>query len=123
MNTSREIQCPACGQETLLLRQPRYEGFAKIGETLSCASCGHAFASEAEVPFKQRAKMDVFTESDRSKPVEVFTEGEHRRLCRYCAHYVLNPFMQWCGLHKKEVQATDSCDQFAPRPPEKKGVL
>lgn len=123
MSTSREIQCPACGKEALLLREPRYEGFTRVGETLSCASCGHVFASEDEVPFKHRPKVEVFAESDRSKKVKVFAEGENKRICRYCAHYVVNPFMQWCGLHKKEVQATDTCPQFTPKPPEKKAAL
>ncbi len=123
MSALPEILCPACGKEALLLRQPRYEGFSKVGETLSCAACGHVFESEAEVPFKQRAKVNVFTDADRSKDVKVFGEGENKRLCRYCAYYVVNPFMQWCALHKKEVQATDTCPQFTPKPPEKKAIL
>ncbi|MBW7907436.1 MAG: hypothetical protein H3C50_00730 [Kiritimatiellae bacterium] len=123
MSASPEIVCPACGRDALLLRQPRYDGFTKVGETLSCASCGHVFESEADVQFVSRKKVEVFTTADRSKDVKVFGEGENRRLCRYCAHYVVNPFMQWCALHKKEVQATDTCSQFTPKPPEKKAIL
>lgn len=114
-----EINCPGCGRVTLLLRQPRYEGFTRVGDSLSCASCGHAFASEEEVPFKQDRRVQVFTEADRSKVAKVFDEGENARLCRYCAHYVINPFMQWCGHHRKEVEATDTCAAFQPKPPPK----
>lgn len=123
MNASREIDCPSCGRETLLVREPRYEGFAKVGENLRCASCGHVFASEDEVPFKHRAKVDVFTEDERPKAVKVFDEKENARLCRYCVNYVVNPFMQWCGHHKKEVQATDTCHAFKPKPADPKPLL
>lgn len=110
-----EIVCSACGKESLLMRKPRYDGFQKVGETLSCAACGHVFASEAEITFKARSAPKVFGESDRSPHVKVFREGEADRLCRHCEHYVVNPFVQWCHRHRREVEATDSCEDFSPR--------
>jgi len=102
-----------CGAEAFLKREPVYEGFSKTGEVLSCSACGGVFASEEEVPFKAAiAASTIFTDADRSKKVKVFNEGENRNICRYCANYVVNPFMQFCSLHKKEVQATDSCSRF-----------
>lgn len=110
---SVEIICSSCGEEAFLKREPVYEGFKKTGEALSCSSCGFIFASEAEVPFKAAvAAPRIFTEADRSEKVKVFDEGENRTFCRYCANYVVNPFMQFCSHHKKEVQATDTCAQF-----------
>jgi len=122
MNEPRpiEITCPACGQDSLLLRKPRYEGFTKAGEDLSCASCGHPFASEEEVPFRGKAVPRVFTDADKSRKIEVFTEDDKGRMCLYCASYIVNPFTQWCSRHKKEVQATDTCENFAVKPPPKK---
>lgn len=114
-----EIQCPACGREAWLRRQPIYDGFTRTGETLTCALCGHAFASEAEIPFKDGGRPKVFSEDDRPRPVKVFREDEQGRMCRYCAEYVVNPFIQRCGLHKVEVQATDTCPHFRPKPPPK----
>lgn len=112
---SVEIHCSQCGAEALLTREAVYEGFSKVGEKLSCSACGFVFASEESVPFKeQEAAPQIFTDADRSAKVEVFEEGENQRLCRYCAEYVVNPFMQFCSHHKKEVQATDSCDDFKP---------
>ncbi|MBU0678819.1 MAG: hypothetical protein KJ626_11970 [Verrucomicrobia bacterium] len=110
-----EIVCPSCGAESLLLRKPEYEGLKKVGETLACASCGHTFASEEDVPYKEHAGVQVFTEEDRSQDVKVFEKDEKDRLCRYCANYVVNPFTQWCGRHKKEVEATDTCGAFERR--------
>ncbi len=109
-----EIICRNCGADALLHREAVYDGFAKTGEKLTCSSCGFEYASEAEVPFKShKAEPQIFTEADRSAKIEVFDEGENRKICRYCANYTVNPFTQFCAIHKKEVQATDTCDRFA----------
>jgi len=101
--------------DTLLKREAVYDGFAKSGEKLICSNCGFEYASEAEVPFKVRKdEPQIFTAADRPAKVEVFGDGENQRLCRYCTNYIVNPFTQFCSLHKKEVQATDSCDRFEP---------
>ena len=108
-----EILCRNCGADTLLKREAVYDGFTRIGKKLICSSCNFEYASEADVPFKAAAaEPEVFTDADRSAKVEVFDAGENRRLCRYCANYIVNPFTQFCSIHKKEVQATDSCPQF-----------
>ena len=110
-----EIICTACGTETLLKREPIYEGFTRAGEELSCASCGHVYASEADVPFKAEHKIEVFTEADRPDTIDIFTDDEKQRVCRYCQHYVVNPFAQRCDLHRKFVEATDECADFSRR--------
>ena len=112
-----ELRCPACARDSWLLRKPRYDGFTKTGEALTCALCGHEFASEAEIAFKGSRKPKVFSEDDRPRPVKVFREDEKGKMCRYCAEYVVNPFLQRCGLHRCEVQATDTCPHFRPKPP------
>ena len=114
--TPIEIICTACGKEALLKREPIYEGFTKTGEELSCSACGHRFEREEVVPFKKAAAQpQVFTDADRSAPIELFASDENKTLCRYCSNYVMNPFMQFCSVHKKEVHATDSCNQFAEK--------
>ena len=111
-----EIICTACGQESLLKREPRYDGFKKTGESLSCASCGHPYPSEADVPFKMKAGPKVFDDSDAPRPIKVFRENEAEQLCRHCRHFVVNPFIQRCSQHSKLVEATDSCAQFTKKP-------
>ena len=113
---SKEIICGRCGQAAFLLRNPVYEGFSKIGDELSCSACGAVFASSAEYEVKQQQVIQVFTEEDRSEEIHVFKEDEYKCMCRYCRYYVVNPFMQWCSAHKKEVQATDSCSRFESIP-------
>jgi hypothetical protein len=118
-NKPVEIICPACGNESLLKRSARYEGFKRAGEDLSCAACGHIFANEAEVPFKAKKQSALFDRGEPDARPKVFNPGDAARLCRHCRHYVVNPFIQRCALHKKEVEATDSCTKFQPRPPPK----
>jgi predicted RNA-binding Zn-ribbon protein involved in translation (DUF1610 family) len=118
-NKSIEIICPACGQEALLRRKPLYEGFKRISEELACAGCGYVFPDEKSIPFKERPKSNLFNPADLDAKPEVFKAGETGRLCRHCAHYVVNPFIQRCALQKKEVEATDSCGRFKAREKQK----
>ena len=119
MASSRlEIVCSACGADTLLVREPLYEGFKKAGETLRCSACGHEFAGESDVPFKARKQASVFTQSDASAKVTVFNTDETGSICRHCKHYLVNPFTQRCGIRLRSVEATDTCDRFEARPPE-----
>ncbi len=112
---SMAILCSACGADTFVRREPIYEGFSKTGETISCISCGHVFESEADVPFKDVGGPKIFSEADRSKAVEIFSSDEKGRNCRHCCHYIVNPFVQRCGLHQMEVQASDLCDSFSAK--------
>ncbi len=111
-----EAACPACGRVSLLLRRPQYEGFTKVGEETTCAACGHVFAA-AELPAAAAPKPDLFGD-DRPAKIEIFQGGEAGTLCGHCLNYTINPFRQWCARHRREVEATDSCADFAPRPPE-----
>ena len=108
-----EIICRNCGADTLLKRDAIYDGFTKSGEKLTCSTCGFEYAMESDVPFKEETtEAQIFTEADRSVKVDVFDEDENQHLCRHCANYIVNPFTQFCSIHKKEVQATDTCDRF-----------
>lgn len=111
-----EILCAACGQESLVKRAPKFDGFKKVGESLTCASCGHEYASEAAVPFKHERKPRIFDASDAPKVIKVFNEAEVERLCRHCHHYVVNPFIQRCSQHGRIVESTDTCRDFEKKP-------
>jgi hypothetical protein len=107
-----EIICSECGADALVRREPEYDGFKKVGELFFCSACGYQYASEDDVPFKEKKKKSVFTDADRSEKLNVFKEDERGKNCRYCMHYVVNPFAQRCELHKKFIEATDLCDDF-----------
>lgn len=107
-----EITCPECGAETLVRKEPMYDGFKKTGERIFCTSCGHEFPDESSIPYKERKALCVFDESDKPKKLDIFDEEEKVRNCRHCEHYIVNPFVQRCALTQKEVEATDVCFDF-----------
>jgi hypothetical protein len=115
MKESNEILCYICGRIALARREPQYEGFKKTGEIIICTACGHRYTPEEPVQFQKISKRPkIFTEDDKPDAINIFSEDERGRCCRHCKHFVINPFTQWCGLHKKNVQATDLCFDFCP---------
>jgi len=119
---SVEIICTACGADALLRREPIYEGFSKVGDRLLCSACGCEFEDEESVPYKEvRTGPAVFSDADRTEHVDVFAGDEKHRLCRYCKHYVVNPFTQRCGFHNRIVEATDTCPDFDEQEEESMG--
>ena len=110
---SNAIICSACGEDTFVRREAVYEGFQKVGEEIICVSCSHVYASDEEVPYKVAEKPHLFSDDDRSPEIDIFSSEEKGHNCRHCTHYTVNPFVQRCGLHKREVAATDLCDDFS----------
>jgi predicted RNA-binding Zn-ribbon protein involved in translation (DUF1610 family) len=110
------IRCPACGENTVLKRQPVYDDdFRKVGEKTTCAACGHRF--EGDAPAAAPRRPSIFAD-DAPESVNVFRDEEKQHCCRYCRHYLVNPFTQRCAVHNKPVEATDDCDRFERKPDE-----
>lgn len=108
--------CPMCQRNTLVLRKPKFDGFTRVGDELTCSECGTVFDDDEKLEFVEGTTVDIFTDEDRSADLDMF-EGDEVRFCNHCKYYVVNPFTQRCMLHNKIVQATDSCKQFK-HPPE-----
>jgi hypothetical protein len=107
-----ESRCTACGRTALFIRKAEYDGFTRIGEYWTCSSCG---ARRAAAPAPPKPRPALFAEVDRPAAPNIFGEEESRRLCRHCAHYLVNPFTQRCFLHQRTVEATDSCPDFTAK--------
>ena len=109
---SLEIICTACGVDSLVRKEPVYEGLKKTGDQVFCAACGHEYSSD-QVPYKEKTKApQVFDDDDKPTKLDIFAEEDRLQNCRHCEHYVANPFVQRCSLHDKEVDATDVCFDF-----------
>lgn len=108
-----ELFCPSCNTSALHIKKAVYDGFTKTGEVLTCTACGHERPmAEQEAPLPASPKPSIFSEDDVPEIFKIDGQDEQVETCRHCEHYVANPFTQRCSLHKKEVQATDSCGQF-----------
>lgn len=105
--------CESCKKETLFTVEAVYDGFTKTGETSTCSECGQVSEAGRRNAEKKDPLAALFGEDAVPEKLELFdVEAETARLCRKCAHYVIHPFTQRCGLHDREVSATDSCPQF-----------
>ena len=105
--------CENCQQETLFIAEAVYAGFKKIGENLTCSHCGRISTFETGSVPKTAPLASLFGDETEEGKVSLFdVEAETSNLCRKCTHYVIHPFTQRCGLHDREVSATDSCAQF-----------
>ena len=115
-----EKKCPACGEHCFFLSEPRYEGFTRVGEVERCTGCGHEITVDNPSPEdgtyeenEPRKLPDIFSEEDRPEEVRFVGQEEAVEMCRHCEHYLVNAFTQRCGLHMREVQATDTCSEFS----------
>ncbi len=104
--------CPGCGAFTLFVTEPVYDGFEKVGDRQKCTQCGHVLAETDPEIMVGEAKPGIFSDDELPEKPEVFDESDTPTFCRHCVHYIVNPFTQRCGLHDKEVQATDTCGDF-----------
>ncbi len=121
MTPALETLCPACDEHAFIRREPIFDGFQKVGEKRICSNCGHEFADE-EVPeqTKPNPLKDIFGDDADEDAQDLFSDTERQRCCRYCKHYIVNPFTQRCGRHERDVDATDLCEDFERPPPEEK---
>lgn len=110
---SMEIHCEACGETALVRAEPVYDGFKKTGEAFICLNCGKRYACAEETPFLSAvSRPKVFSDADKPKAPSIFSEDERQRSCGWCAHFVVNPFSQRCGLSNKETESTNLCVRF-----------
>ena len=98
----KKILCHHCGNESFLKTEKIYDGFTPVGEKKVCAFCKEEIASEEAAPLEEK------------KP-EFLSDESKKDVCRFCKHYVLNPWTQKCVLRNEYVEALDSCDEFKAR--------
>lgn len=116
---SLEIHCTACGKTTFVRAEPVFEGFRKIGEAYICLACGHRYPSAEETPFTAPAAAkasQLFQAPPKKDLSDLLGISRRHHSCRWCAHWILHPFDQRCGLTNKHTESTDECDQFEEKP-------
>lgn len=112
---SLEITCTACGKTTFVRAEPVFEGFKKVGEAYICLSCGHRYPSAAETPFTKPEPQKgngLFQPTEKKDLADLLGIQMKHHSCRWCAHWILHPFDQRCGLTNKHTESTDECNRF-----------
>lgn len=127
MKTGDKINCPHCGQETVLKEKVAMDGWKQTGKFLGCAICGVKIADLPELKKSDSSSGNVSSlaallgTTAESAPVITKNDGE-QCFCRDCIHFVRHPFLNRCELHSKNVNPMDDCPDFkaAPKPAEEK---
>lgn len=99
MEKKKFIKCPACKEKSFINVKKEFTGFKISCEKKTCAMCGYEFKIDEEIEYIEE------------KPL-FDKEGEEKKFCRDCRHYVVHPWTQICELTKKEVTALDMCEKF-----------
>lgn len=104
--------CPACGKDVLFTKETKYDGFTPVGEIRKCTVCGYETGDAPSAAPKADPLAGLFSDDDLPEKPQVFAGDENQTMCRYCMHYVVNPFRQRCMVHERDVDATDTCPDF-----------
>ena len=70
---SLEIICSHCGEDTIVRKEPVYDGFKKMGDKIFCSSCGFEFEDIGHVPYKKKTAPSIFGDDDRPKKINIFS--------------------------------------------------
>lgn len=99
MEKKKFINCPQCKERSFINIKKEFSGFKISSEKKTCALCGYEFKDDSEIEYLE--EKSLFKD-----------EGEEKKFCRDCQHYVVHPWTQVCELTKKEVTALDTCHEF-----------
>lgn len=120
------IDCPVCGQSSVVKLATRMDGWTVVGRYYSCALCNAELgpacdASDLSVSntthrnqsldrlaaaLSQEAPKKV----DAKALLEVDLETSH--FCKDCRHFYKHPFADTCLLHRRRTNPMDDCPQF-----------
>ena len=125
----QQIECPHCGQDSLVKIETEMDGWTKAGEFYACALCSHKLADivagEPKVDLEAKAKsLEKFADFLGTKPSEkdeVVEDDGERRFCRDCRHFLLHPFLTRCVRFDKDVAPMGDCPDFETREEEQPG--
>jgi len=126
MKQGDELVCPKCGQNSFLVKKTKMNGWEKAGEYLACSACLCQIEEIKEAPLVDTAgntshakdidKLKSFLDTDDDnvgyKSILDSDKNAQKSFCRDCKHFVSHPFMDRCGLHKKDVNPMDDCKDF-----------
>lgn len=119
MRTGESVNCPHCGERTVVKGKKKMDGFTVVGEVFVCALCG------AELGRPEAGKIPAAPEhadsgrlaallGDVSVEVKAdLTPGEeYGRFCRNCVCFIEHPFKTLCGLDGRTVDPMGECPRF-----------
>ncbi|HCE46599.1 MAG TPA: hypothetical protein DET40_23885 [Lentisphaeria bacterium] len=118
MKPGQQTKCSHCGKECFLVKKTLMDGWTKLGDILACSCCSAKIADldgektkTVDTTKKFSALEDLLAEKKKEGP-KIESSEDEKHFCRDCMHFVSHPFLNRCGLHKKNVGPMDDCDKF-----------
>ncbi len=116
------IQCPCCGEKSVVKSRTKMNGWTKVGTVLVCALCG----AELGAPEERTAAAAVRRKSDSLASLlgegAEFTPGadltpdeNYGRFCRNCVHFLAHPFKTLCSKYNRPADPMGDCPEFEKR--------
>jgi len=119
MRPGESVNCPRCGERTVVKSKKRMDGFTVVGESFVCVLCGAELGQpEAETPAAapDHNAADKFASLLGDISVETkadLTPDEgYGRFCRNCLHFIEHPFKTLCGLNGSTTDPMGECPRF-----------
>ena len=117
VNKQTKIKCPHCGEYAFFKEKKIYDdSFTLTGVKHICFLCGAEADIKAETGTgNSRGALDKLSKllgGETVGKVSLDLADDEVRFCCHCTHYIKHPFMNRCGLTLKEIEATDSCENF-----------
>ncbi|HBM15909.1 MAG TPA: hypothetical protein DD381_06155 [Lentisphaeria bacterium] len=119
MKSGDEIKCQFCAKDAFAVKETLMDGWIKKGDILKCSACGAKLADiqQADALTKQAVssekldKLASFLGTEKIVNKKLESDGE-KAFCKDCKYYIKHPFINRCGLHTKEVNPMDDCEDF-----------
>ena len=89
MQSGDSVDCPHCGEKTIVKTKNRMDGFAIVGSCLVCALCGAELGGADLTP-----------------------DADYGCFCRNCIHFIEHPFRTLCGRDGRTADPMGECGHF-----------
>ncbi|MPM75166.1 hypothetical protein SDC9_122157 [bioreactor metagenome] len=119
MRPGETLNCPHCGERTVVKSRKRMEGFTVVGELFACALCGAELGrpdEEKSGTVPDHAPADrlaaLLGEVSAVEKADLTPDEEYGRFCRNCVHLIEHPFKTLCGLNGSAADPMGECPRF-----------
>jgi DNA-directed RNA polymerase subunit RPC12/RpoP len=122
MKQGDNFDCPHCGNSAFLKKESVMDGWNKVGEILSCASCSTKIADIEEEKKTEKSSADSSVDAlanllgaEKEAKLTIEASEDEKHFCRDCAHFISHPFLDRCALHDTDVNPMEDCAEFEPK--------
>lgn len=118
MKQGDNFDCPHCGNSSFLKKESVMDGWTKVGDILSCASCSAKIVDIEEDKKKEDSQQNSsmaladLLGMEKEEKLSIEASEEEKRFCRDCAHFISHPFLDRCSLHETDVNPMEDCAEF-----------